>query len=195
MLGLQGLDRLGALEAAESITPTETKIRFLKWPGNDRKMLSTVWMPMPPKLGTRTTAVGARRLTMGIGRQVRRGAEVLHVLIEVRQLELHAAVVAANHEAEGDHRAGARQGEPAALAELLDHRDDQDRRAEQEADAEQQQLAVPVLRLAAASARCDRSIPNIDSEKVRNTLMLYMTTSCADVAVGVEAARPARRRP
>ncbi len=29
-------------------------------------------------------------------------------------------------------------------------------------------------------------MPNIDSEKVRKTLMLYMTTSVPDVAVGVE---------
>ena len=54
------------LKPPESITPTEMKTRFLKCDGKDRNTLRMVWMPMPPKFGTRTAAVGARRSAMGI---------------------------------------------------------------------------------------------------------------------------------
>ena len=44
---------------AESMTPTEMKTKFLKWPGKSCCTESRAWMPRPPYSPTSRAAVGA----------------------------------------------------------------------------------------------------------------------------------------
>ena len=86
------------------------------------------------------------------------------------------AVVALDREAERDEEAGDDEREPAALGELLEARDDEDRHAQRQADEVDRQVPVPVGVLLAVLDP-ERLMPRLESENVRNTLIEYMTTS------------------
>ena len=100
------------------------------------------------------------------------------LVVEARIARDHEVVVALDERSRG-RRARPRdhQREPAALGELLDDGDGQDRHAEREPDEVDGQVALPLL---GCSLRC--WIQNLrhrefESENVRNTLIEYMTTS------------------
>ena len=75
--------------------------------------------------------------------------------------------------------AGDDQRQPAALAELLEHGDDEDAGAQERADDVDGDLAPPARAAWRGARHQKRVMPTFESEKVTKTLIEYMTTSAS----------------